>query len=138
MKKWISLVSALCLLLLMAGCSATEPIPIANISDETIQLSKPISVSFTLGANGEMRMPFNLSIDKTAIKVKYDGKHAGQFSVALYISSSETEAAIFEINDNQRTATFTNLVSSEDYYIVIQNQRAEKSNLILEFSEHYS
>ena len=138
MKKLISFVSAICLLLLLVGCSTPEPTPIDNISVETIHLSKPFSVSLTLDANSEVRMPFNLSIDKTAIKVKCDGEDIGEFSISLYISPTETKAATFEINNQHKTATFTNLISSEDFYFVIQNQSDEPYNLVLVFSEKMS
>lgn len=117
------------------GCSATEPTPIADLEDTTVKLSKPISVSFALDVSSEMRMPFDLSISKTAIKVKHDGKNDEYFTVALHRADNDAEVAIAEISNAKKTITFTNLVSSNDYYLVVINQRDTAANLILELSE---
>lgn len=138
MKKLVSLVCVLCILLLITGCSQVEPTPIDNLEDTVIELSEPFAVSFTLEANSEMRMPFDLSITRNAIKVKSLDKLEGQYKVALFRADEEIEVAVAVIDKDNKTITFTNLVSSYDYYLVAKSQNEENTNLILQFSQHSS
>lgn len=138
MKKPVSLVCVLCILLLITGCSQVEPTPIDNLEDTVIELSEPFAVSFTLEANSEMRMPFDLSITRNAIKVKSLDKLEGQYEVALFRADEEIEVAVAVIDKDNKTITFTNLVSSYDYYLVAKSQNEENTNLILQFSQHSS
>lgn len=138
MKKLVSLVCVLCILLLITGCSQVEPTPIDNLEDTVIELSEPFAVSFTLEANSEMRMPFDLSITRNAIKVKSLDKLEGQYEVALFRADEEIEVAVAVIDKDNKTITFTNLVSSYDYYLVAKSQNEENTNLILQFSQHSS
>ena len=138
MKKLVSLVCVLCILVLITGCSQVEPTPIDNLEDTVIELSEPFAVSFTLEANSEMRMPFDLSITRNAIKVKSLDKLEGQYEVALFRADEVIEVAVAVIDKDNKTITFTNLVSSYDYYLVAKSQNEENTNLILQFSQHSS
>ena len=124
--------------LLLAGCSSRTPVPISDFDNADIPLTSPVCISFELPANDELRMPFDISITKNAIRAKFEGEEFKDFIVTLYRADNNTDIAVTVISEKSRIATFTNLQSNYDYYIVVTNETDETSNLIMELSERMS
>ena len=124
--------------LLLAGCSSRTPVPVSDFDNADISLTSPVCISFELPANDELRMPFNISITKNAIRAKFEGEGFKDFIVTLYRADNNTDIAVTVISEKSRIATFTNLQSNYDYYIVVTNETDETSNLIMELSERMS
>lgn len=125
-------------MLLLAGCSSPTPIPISDLDNTDISLTSPVCVSFELPANDELKIPFNISITKNAIRAKFEGEKFQDFIVTLYRSDNSMDVAVATISEKSRIVTFTNLHSNYDYYIVVTNETGETSSLILELSERMS
>lgn len=125
-------------MLLLAGCSSPTPIPISDFDNTDISLTSPVCVSFELPANDELKIPFNISITKNAIRAKFEGEKFQDFIVTLYRSDNNMDVAVATISEKSSIVTFTNLHSNCDYYIVVTNETGETSSLILELSERMS
>ncbi|MBQ9839785.1 MAG: hypothetical protein IJO56_09905 [Oscillospiraceae bacterium] len=125
-------------MLLLAGCSSPTPIPISDLDNTDISLTSPVCVSFELPANDELKIPFNISITKNAIRAKFEGEKFQDFIVTLYRSDNSMDVAVATISEKSSIVTFTNLHSNYDYYIVVTNETGETSSLVLELSERMS
>lgn len=124
--------------LLLTGCSSPAPIPLSDFDNTEVSLSSPVYISFDLPANDEVKLPFNLSITKNAIRVSFDGKDFKDFTVTLYRADNDTDVAVATISEKNNTVTFTNLQSNYDYYIVVTNETGGSSSLVLELRERMS
>ena len=124
--------------LLLTGCSSPAPIPLSDFDNTEVSLSSSVCISFDLPANDEVKLPFNLSITKNAIRVSFDGKDFKDFTVTLYRADNDTDVAVATISEKNNTVTFTNLQSNYDYYIVVTNETGGSSSLVLELRERMS
>lgn len=124
--------------LFLAGCSSSAPVPISDFDNADISLTAPVCISFEVPANDELRIPFNISITKTAIRTKFKGEGLNDCTVTLYRADNNTDVAVAAISEKSSVVTFTNLQSNYDYYIVVTNETGEASNLIMELSERMS
>lgn len=135
MKRFLVLILTL---LLLTGCSSPTPVPISELDNTDISLTSPVCITFELPANDELKIPFNISITKNAIRAKFEGEKFKDFIVTLYRSDNNTDVAVATISEKSSIVTFTNLQSNYDYYIVVTNETGETSSLMLELSEHMS